>query len=124
VTDARAVVIGAGAFAVTMTALYAMTIGYFVFWSSVFWQPPRAVEITVFVVFNLALAATTVLGLALVASRGARRLGVSLFPGLLIGAMLIGFVAWWFLGLVTMVNGCVSGINFPLGGGPYCDEPR
>jgi hypothetical protein len=117
---AKAVVIGAGAFVVTMTTLNAMTFGLFVFWASVAWQPPRALEVAVFLVFNIALVGLSVLGLVVVTSWGARRLGVSPFPGLLITAVLVGSASLWFLEQLTMVNGCVSGVAFPLGGSPYC----
>ena len=123
---AKAAALGVGTFAVTMPTLYAVLystkVGYLLFWSSVSIEPSRATEVSMFFVLNLALAAVAVLEPAWIASRGARRWRISPDPALLIAAILIGFGGIWFLRHLTTVNGCMSNINFPLGGGPYCDR--
>jgi hypothetical protein len=91
---AKAVVIGAAAFAVTLTTLYAMVFGHFVLWLTVpvRWQP-RALQIAAFVALNLMLAVIAVITPVWLAFFGARRLAVSPVLSTLVAVVLMGFVA-------------------------------
>ncbi len=74
------------------------------------------------VVLNSVLAAIMVVLPIMTASWATRRFGGSSIGALLIAAMLMGVGAMWFLRELTMINGCLSGIEFPLGGGSYCGD--
>ncbi len=128
---APTVAVGVGTFAITSVAALVVMWGWFllllILSSHISESPvPMVIRSASFVVFNVALGVLVVALPIWLASRGARHLGVSSIGALLTTAMLMGLAAVWFLQQLTLVNGCVSGVGFPLGGDGYgyCGDSR
>lgn len=125
---AKTLAAGVGAYTVTGVAAYVLLWGPFLAFLLLAsngpsvdfpWPPHAAVALllVVVIVLNLVLAGTVVLVPIGVASWAGRCLGVPPAATLLVAATLLGITAIWFLQGLSVVNGCLTGVAFPLGGG-------
>jgi hypothetical protein len=103
---------------VTAASVYLVLASWFIAWSFAFSsldeELPYGLRLGILIAFNLVVALIVVLLPLWLIHLGGRRLEISWIAAVFLTAVILGFTARWFVGALTEVNSCVTGIAFPL----------